>query len=69
MLLPHEPLHDVTLTLRGLRPGLYTVREWDTLRGVSLACHTAHVGDNRLLKCVLPRLGNDLALAVRGINK
>ncbi len=62
---PDKPGNGLTLTLRGCQPGEYAVYEWDTLGAYSPNCHTVEVGADGVLKCVLPHLNNDLALAVR----
>jgi mannan endo-1,4-beta-mannosidase len=48
--------------------GNYTVQEWNTARGEAGALHHVQVGSDGALQCVLPRIGNDLALAIRRVN-
>jgi mannan endo-1,4-beta-mannosidase len=67
-MLPARAAEPVLLTLRHAAMGTYTIQEWDTPGGYSLACHETKVGADGLLHCVLSGMGNDLALAVRRFN-
>ena len=62
---PREALHEVGITIRGLLPGQYSVTQWDTREGVCIGCLQVRSDSTRRLRFVLPRLGNDMALAVR----
>ncbi len=59
-----EPLRHLPLTIRGLKPGAYEVRAWDTSHGRELNCRRFHSNCNRELSLELD-LENDLALAIR----
>jgi hypothetical protein len=61
-----DPLRNVALTLRGLRPGRYAVDQWDTLGGRRLESLEAAAGDT--LRVSIPCLASDLALAVRRLD-
>jgi mannan endo-1,4-beta-mannosidase len=60
-----DALPGVTLTLRGMAPGDYCVRPWDTSAGRGMPCVGVTVAENGLLRAALPPLASDLALTVR----
>jgi mannan endo-1,4-beta-mannosidase len=55
----------VALRLPGLAPGAYTAIAWDTVAGREAGRFAARATGNGVLGLSLPRLGPDLALAVR----
>ena len=59
-----EPLHDVSLTLHGMDAGTYRVRQWNTREGQSPGTLCAEVEGDGTLRVTVPRLRNDLALAI-----
>ncbi len=62
--LPHrEVLRRIPLTLRGLKPGGYTVRAWDTREGREVNCWHVHSDHQQALRLEL-ELENDLALTI-----
>lgn len=60
----HAPHYDVALHLRGLTPGTYLVHTWDTHHQSIGDSLPATMREDGTLQVVLPRIGNDLALAI-----
>lgn len=60
-----EAMHHVQVTMRGLVPGEYSVRLWDTQKGHCVGTLRARADNGRNLHFTLPHLDNDLALAIR----
>lgn len=59
-----EPICGAMLTLRGLSPERYCVHAWNTVEGRSAGRRKVAVGAEGALRCEIPPLTKDLAVAV-----
>jgi hypothetical protein len=57
----------VQLLLRGLEPGEYSIRVWNTREGRGVGNALCCVSQDRTLRYALPLLENDVALCVQSV--